>query len=42
MPTVLFVAGWRFFFSPNEGNEPIHVHCENVEEWEKLQNAKNS
>lgn len=31
MPTVLFVAGWRFFFFPNEGNEPIHIHCENAE-----------
>ena len=27
MPTILLVAGWRFFFYSNEGNEPIHVHC---------------
>ena len=29
MPTILYVFGWRIFFYPNEGNEPIHVHCEN-------------
>lgn len=27
MPTVLLVAGWRFFFYANEGNEPVHVHA---------------
>ena len=27
MPTILIIAGWRFFFYANEGNEPIHVHC---------------
>ena len=28
MPTILLVAGWRFFFYSNEGNEPIHLHCQ--------------
>ena len=28
MPTVLFVRGWRFFFYSNEGDEPIHIHCQ--------------
>lgn len=28
MPTILFVLGWRFFFYSNEGNEPIHIHCQ--------------
>lgn len=28
MPTILLVAGWRFFFYSNEGNEPIHIHCQ--------------
>ena len=27
MPTVLMISGWRFFFYPNEGNEPMHIHC---------------
>jgi hypothetical protein len=27
MPTILVIAGWRFFFYANEGNEPPHVHC---------------
>ncbi|HAH08230.1 MAG TPA: hypothetical protein DCM05_17180 [Elusimicrobia bacterium] len=27
MPTVLMVAGWRFFFYSNERNEPVHIHC---------------
>ena len=31
MPTVLYMLGWRLFFFPNEGNEPIHIHCENAE-----------
>ena len=21
------ILGWRFFFYPNEGHEPFHVHC---------------
>lgn len=28
MPTILFIMGWRFFFYSNEGNEPIHIHCQ--------------
>ena len=28
MPTILIVLGWRFFFYANEGNEPVHVHCQ--------------
>ncbi|MEX2477089.1 MAG: DUF4160 domain-containing protein [Gracilimonas sp.] len=28
MPTVLRIAGYRFFFFSNEGNEPIHIHVE--------------
>lgn len=31
MPTILYVMGWRFFFYANEGNEPIHVHCQKAE-----------
>lgn len=28
MPTVLRIAGYRFFFFSNEGNEPVHIHVE--------------
>ena len=31
MPTILLILGWRIFFYANEGNEPIHVHCEKGE-----------
>lgn len=31
MPTVLYVEGWRFFFYSDEGNEPIHIHCQKAE-----------
>ena len=31
MPTVLYILGWRLFFFANEGNEPIHIHCEHGE-----------
>lgn len=31
MPTVLMIFGWRFFFYSNEGNEPIHIHCQKGE-----------
>ncbi len=31
MPTILYVMGWRFFFYANEGNEPIHIHCQKAE-----------
>ena len=23
--------GWRFFFYANEGDEPIHIHCQKAE-----------
>jgi hypothetical protein len=36
MPTVLFSMGWRFFFYANEGNEPIHVHCQKAEKEAKF------
>ncbi len=28
MPTILYIKGWRLFFYSNEGNEPIHIHCQ--------------
>ena len=28
MPTVLKIAGLRFFFYSNEGSEPHHIHVE--------------
>jgi hypothetical protein len=31
MPTILFIAGWRFFFYSNEKDEPIHIHCKKAE-----------
>ena len=31
MPTILMISGWRFFFYANEGNEPIHIHCQKAE-----------
>jgi len=31
MPTVLMLFGWRFFFYANEGNEPVHIHCQKAE-----------
>lgn len=31
MPTILVLLGWRFFFYVNEGNEPLHVHCQKAE-----------
>jgi hypothetical protein len=31
MPTILVILGWRLFFYSNEGNEPIHVHCQKGE-----------
>ncbi|HRE41993.1 MAG TPA: DUF4160 domain-containing protein [Ignavibacteria bacterium] len=31
MPEVFRKNGWRFFFYSNEGNEPIHIHCQNSE-----------
>lgn len=31
MPTLLRIAGFRFFFFSNEGDEPPHVHVERAE-----------
>jgi hypothetical protein len=31
MPTVLMLFGWRFFFYANEGDEPVHIHCQKAE-----------
>lgn len=31
MPTVLRVAGYRFFFFSNERQEPAHIHVERGE-----------
>ncbi|MBT4668866.1 MAG: DUF4160 domain-containing protein [Candidatus Ruthia sp.] len=28
MPTILLLSGWRLYFYSNEGNEPIHIHCQ--------------
>lgn len=28
MPTILLLAGYRFFFYSLEGNEPAHIHVE--------------
>jgi hypothetical protein len=36
MPTVLLIAGWRFFFYSNENNEPIHIHVERAESEAKF------
>jgi hypothetical protein len=31
MPTILLIAGWRFYFYANEGDEPIHIHAKKAE-----------
>ncbi|WP_310398224.1 DUF4160 domain-containing protein [Hymenobacter sp.] len=36
MPTVLRIAGFRFFFYSNEGSEPPHIHVERSEEVAKF------
>jgi hypothetical protein len=36
MPTVLRVAGYRFFFFSNEGREPMHIHVEQAERYAKF------
>jgi hypothetical protein len=33
MPTVLRVAGYRFFFYSNEGSEPPHIHVQKAEKY---------
>ena len=35
MPTVLRVAGYRFFFYSNEWGEPAHIHVEQAERTAK-------
>lgn len=36
MPTVLRVAGYRFFFFSREGQEPAHIHVEQAERFAKF------
>ena len=36
MPTVLRIAGFRFFFFSNEGDESPHVHVERAESYAKF------
>lgn len=36
MPTVLRVAGYRFFFFSNERREPAHIHVERAEAYAKF------
>jgi hypothetical protein len=36
MPTVLRVAGYRFFFYSNEREEPAHIHVEQAERYAKF------
>jgi hypothetical protein len=36
MPTVLRVAGYRFFFFSNERQEPAHIHVERAESYAKF------
>jgi hypothetical protein len=31
MPTILLIAGWRFFFYADERNEPVHIHARKAE-----------
>jgi hypothetical protein len=36
VPTVLRVAGYRFFFFSNERQEPAHIHVEQAERYAKF------
>lgn len=36
MPTVLRMAGYRFFFFSNEGNEPPHIHVQQAGRYAKF------
>ncbi len=36
MPTVLRVAGYRFFFFSREDREPAHIHVEQAERFAKF------
>lgn len=44
MPTIIFIFGWQFYFFPNEGNEPIHIHARKAEKtckyWLDLENQE--
>lgn len=35
VPTILRVAGYRFFFFSNEREEPAHIHIEQAERYAK-------
>ncbi len=36
MPTILRVAGFRFFFFSNERGEPAHIHVDQAERYAKF------
>ena len=36
MPTVLKIGRYRFFFFSREGNEPLHIHVENDDNYAKF------
>jgi hypothetical protein len=36
MPTILRIAGYRFFFFSNEGQEPAHIHVESGGSYAKF------
>ena len=36
MPTILRVAGFRFFFFSNERQEPAHIHVEQADRYAKF------
>jgi hypothetical protein len=36
VPTILRVAGYRFFFFSNEREEPAHIHVEHAERYAKF------
>jgi hypothetical protein len=44
MPTIIFIWGWQFYFFPNEGNEPIHIHARKAEKtckyWLDIENQE--
>ena len=39
MPTILRLAGFRFFFFSNEGREPAHIHVASQDEYAKFRLA---
>ena len=36
MPTIVRVAGFRFFFFSNERQEPAHIHVERADSYAKF------